>query len=360
MKVYLLTYFLVLFFGELAREYSLRQAGNGIVEGRAFHSPDVRRCFVVASLILIFVAGCRYEVGADYGGYYYGYWNYAGDLARSLRELDEPGIRLIYWITVRIWDDGAACVFAVAAVTIALELRMVYRNTDQVLMALLLFTLLVWDACFNGVRQALATAVLCCGFRYLREGKFWPYLIVVALAYLCHKSAAIMILPFFVCRWEINFRNTALLVVASVIVLFSMDWVFSFTGWLLNDSADVSAYYENSYWSNSINRWRVAAWMAPAVFFYAVYWKLDKTPTETFYLNLTLIHALVAIMTMNSTCLGRIAMYTSPYLVVAIPELTKRFEGRNKVLIRYGIVALYLAFSIVEMHDVTWNWIWNR
>lgn len=332
---------------------------NNISYSKIDHTYAAKGLFFLGCCILIFVAGCRYNVGSDYYAYYGWYQSYAESFFERLRTFDEPGISFIYWVTVKFINDGAACVFVANAIMIFLILCVFKRNTDNIALALILYSLICWDATFNGMRQALATAILFLGFPYLRDKKLIKYCIIVFLAFLCHKSAIVFILLYFIVHRKIDGKNLILILVASFVVLYSYDAVFNFTNWVLDKDIDT----QGAYISRTVNFLRVAANIAPSVFFLIRYWKKEKSEAESFYLNLLIIHGVVSLVTLNSAYLARLNMYTAPFEIIAISELVKG-KKESKSVLEIGIIILFLIFEIYQVWaspDLnSFHWIWSR
>lgn len=359
MKVYWITWITVILLAGLAQSSDYRYSSQ-LTVNRIVHRRGAKTAYFLAGCVLIFVAGFRYYVGTDFGGYYHAFLSYANDLWRSLKELDEPGLRLVYRIASKFSSNKAAGIFSAALVTLGLELIVIYRNTDRIGLSLILFVFTCWAACFNGMRQALACAVLFCGLPALRDRDFKRYALTVFLAFLCHRSSAVMILVYFIAHREVNLKNVLLLVLASTVVLLSYDYVLSFVNWVLDN--DISG--DEPYWSTQVNTLRTASKVAPAVFFLIVYWKKPKTAAVNFYMNLLIVHAVVAVVTTNSACLARMSMYTAPFALIAIAELIKAFPGGTRQLIAAGIVALYWFMEWYEMSNSSslnpFRWVFGR
>ena len=343
MLVYWMVWFAVLILAGFCKAYDFYPSQE-LTESRVYHGGLATFFFLIASIMLIIVAGCRYYVGADFGAYYK-YKNYL-DFLPSIKALDEPGIRVIYNIAVLIHRSGGMCIMAAATVTLGLELSALYKNTDNIGFALPLFVFTCWTSCFNGVRQDLAVAVLFCGLPALREKNFKKYAFIVFLAFLCHRSAIIMILVYFIVNRKVNARNVIILIVASVIVLLSYDKVYNLVNTVLLDH-DVTG--QEAYWGTVVNIYRVLTYIVPAAFFLYMYRYAEKDCLTCFYLNLLLIHAIVGAVTMNSAALARMVMYTMPFAVVAMAELLKRLSGNNRRIYSCGIVILFWIMQIYEV-----------
>lgn len=358
MTVYYVTFFSVLLFASLAQRSDYVHYDNELSYCRVFHTRNTRICFIIASFILILVAGLRYNVGTDFGAYYKQYHDYADAFAVNLIDLNEPGYGLICKISELIRDDYGTSTFLVALVTLGLSFGVIYRNTDRICEAVLLFVFLeCWHVSFNAVRQCLAAAVLFCGFSFLRDKKYFKYAIVVLLAFLCHKSAIVLFLICLVVHRDTKPINIVVLIVGTIALLYSYDLLFAFQDQILDDGI---VHY--SYVTNSVNIIRVLANCTPAVFF--LIFSKAKTKERDFYLNLLLIHAAIQIASSNSTYFARMAIYTAPFVAIAIPELLKTVEPSLRKKITPIIIILFAIFCI---HDINispslnnFMWLWQR
>lgn len=350
-----ITLIVVVVLAWLAKSQDLQFEG-GITTQRIHHSNKTKFFFILIVLVLIFVAGCRYYVGSDFRAYYHDYVTYINELPEALRTFNEPVIRLIYKIVTLIWRDGWACILSVAAITLILELRFVYINTDDILLASILFMFIMFSSCFNAVRQSLAVAVFCCGFPFLRERRFKPYLLVCIIAFLCHRSALVLLPIYFVVHRKLRLLNL-LLVLAGVILLFqSYELLFSAVGLVSGEDVNLN----DSYWTNSVNVLSTITAVVPFFAFILILNDHEKTEEETFYLNLLLIHAVISVVTMNSTAIARTRMYSAPFLVIAIPELLKKTNIKYRRVIAYVIVILYGIVWWYTSKDIVWSWMWQR
>lgn len=335
------------------------QFGEELSFSKVRHTTTARIFFFLACAVLVFVGGCRFFIGSDYFAYYGWYKDYASSFFERLREFDEPGLSFVFWLTTKVWNDGFACIFVVAAITILLVLKVLRDNTDNIAVGVILYALICWTGTFNGLRQALAVAIFFCGFPYLRDKKIIKFGIIVFLAFLCHKSALVMALLYFVVHRKTDAKNIIILAIASVAVIYSYDRVFDFTNELLDKEINT----EGEYISRSVNLLRVAANMAPGIYFVAMNWKKEADEKSNFYLNLLIIHGLIALITLNSAYLARLNMYTAPFVVISICELVKR-EKENRTITEIIVIILYFAFELYEVYNSVdlspFKWIWER
>ena len=359
MTTYYVTTLIVLVLFTLAQRVRYRVVLLGAGE-----KADTALCsilFSMAALVLILVAGLRYRVGADYGAYYLGYREYADTLWERIKALDEPGYPLIAKSAILLGGGGALSLLLASFVTHTLNLRTMYKNTDQLLYAGLLYIFLgCWHGEFNAVRQCLAGAFVFAGYAFLRDKRFWPYAFCVFIAFLCHRSAILMIVPFFFVHRRISVPNIMLLMAGAAAIIVAENFVFTATEGLLAKSLNASDLYLNT----RVNILRTLVRVSPAVFFLFVLHGREKTEEETFYLNILVFHAAVSIATSGSAYYARFPMYTDPFLCIVIPELSKRISGKNRRIIMTAMMALYFFFWRYEIANSeslrSFAWIWQR
>lgn len=358
MSIYYIVVFCVVLFCTWAQKYDYKIIDTTSTE-KIKHTSSTKMFFVFAVIVLIFVAGFRYHVGADYGAYYRGCENYSNSFFKHLISLNEPGIRLIAKIVTIFKGNGFVFIFLCSLITIVLCARVIYKNTNMLLPATLLYVFLgCWHGSFNGVRQYMAAAIVFSGLRFIKEQKFWKYALVVFIAFLFHSSAIVMIFAYFIAYNKISLRNIALLIGASLIILFSFTEVLEFTGFLLQE--DLTD--EGAYLTRSVNTLRILVAIAPAIFFLLVYQNKTITKEQRFWFNMLILNGIVMFATSNSAYLARMGIYTAPFSAIGIPELMKGSNIKQKktvtaiILISFAMFWLYEIQKSSSLNDFTFIW----
>lgn len=328
--------------------------------GTIQHSKGSRILFLLASVLLICVAGFRYYVGTDFGAYYAHYDEYADSLLERIKTLDEPGFALIAAVCRAIIDDGAFIIFISSLVTVGLCMLNIYKYSNRLMIATLLYVFLgCWHGSFNGTRQYLATAVMFCGYPYLVNKKMLKYFGVCCLAFLCHKSALVMFLLYPAVCLRVNFKNLAILALLSWVVLNAYDWLFNVAGWILDKEMS-----ETEYRDLGVNFIRIVVSCAPAVVFLVLVPHKERTREIEVCLSLTILHALICIMTMNSRLLQRVTLYTEVFQVLTITRLLSSLKKSTRLLAVPIIIILYALFWFYEISVrstmIPFRWVWER
>ena len=360
MSTYYITILMVTLFTGMAQylDHPRPSGRNGL---QVHHSLLTGLLFFSAVSVLVFVSGFRYRVGTDYVAYYSRYMTYVREFRDALRKLDEPGYPLIANLATIIHNDGATAIFLASLFTIWPAMKVIYRNTDQLLLAVLLYIFLgCWHGGFNGVRQYLAATMLLLGYEALENRKLLKYAVYVFLAFLFHRSAIVMIALYFAVYRKINIKNLIILISAVIIILSAYDRILYFAGWI----TETEYTFNDVYASRVVNILRVLASCAPALVFYILLWNTHKDEQTVFYLNLLIIHAAFCIATMNSALLYRISIYTTLFQIISIPELLKRIQPSSRRVITLVMIPLYAFFWWYDVYGSLslnhFQWIWQR
>lgn len=343
MAPYFVTIALVMLFSflaELSRE-------NDMERGFETHQHSKRTIILlVLSIIpLIFTAGFRYKIGTDFMAYYKVDAVFKANFWEALKGLDEPGICLLRDLVHLFSHDGAAYIFTFAFLIILPSAIILLGRTDDYLFCLMLYIFCgCWHGCFNGVRQYLAATVILLGIRYISERNFIKYAITVFLAFLFHKSAIVMIVPYFVMRNKINVRNVLLLIAGTMLIALNYDTIFSLIGALKEKDIVMDTYA-----TASVNTLRILANAAPAAAALVLNANKELDEEQAFCINGLIINAAAMSAAANSTYLARISIYTTYFIPMCLSQVI-RMKNRNfEFAVRFCIIALFGVFWYVEV-----------
>lgn len=314
--------------------------------GRVRYSFPVKICLFAIIVTLVIVSGFRYAVGTDFFNYYK-MEGYSKKLDESLKTLDEPVLPLLAAIVSIFTDNGSYFLLVCAALTITLSLVPCYKYTNSFVFVTLLYIFAgLWHGSFNGVRQFLAAAVVFSGHRLILQKKFWKYLLVVFIAFCVHRSAIVMLIPYFILNNRVSVKNLILLAIGTLIVAWNYEDIFRIAGLLKDSDMQMT---DAAYYTTSVSILRVLVACAPAIFFVILYLTEETKGEERFYINALVMNAAAMVAMSNSAYLARLAIYTNMFSPLAIARLLRLKNKQIETVIKVVIVALFAVYWYIEV-----------
>lgn len=155
---------------------------------------EKEKCFLVfATIVLSLLSGLRnFSVGTDTQDYANSF--VTTDFKYETYEMFSK----LFVDVIRFFTHSPTAYLIICALFInGLILFAIYRmSNDKKYSVFIYITLLFYFTSFNALRQAMAYAIILNGVYYIRESKWAKYAIVLIVATLFHKSAAIGVLYF--------------------------------------------------------------------------------------------------------------------------------------------------------------------
>ena len=330
-----------------------------VINKRTMIRPD-SGAVILLSAILIIISGLRYRVGTDYMAYYKSRVTDLQTVWKSFISFNEPGIKLLTFLSRSIYDDGQSLIFLSALITIGLYCWTIYRYHSMYLIAMLLYLFLGdWQGSFNGIRQYLAAAILFAGHRYIYNRDFPKYLLIVIVATLFHSSAIVMIIPYFLFARKPDITQLVILLIGSVVLSFSYEIIFR----LIEDSKGKLLDTTDPYISNSVKIPRILVAFIPVSIYIILSKKEGNSAEQDFYVNALFLNAFAMLASMGSTYLARIGIYTGAILPIGYGYLFQTIEEKRsrRITIIFSMIVyfLYWIYSL-QGHNLTFHWIFEK
>lgn len=201
----------------------LYEGNSGLyAKNNHFLQPEI----IVIIAAFTFVFGCRYGVGVDYFHYLFSYQ------MGSERELE--------WMFRTISDFLSshnmhfAVYFSVWAFLEITLLLYAFRNYRFIIPYLLLYLIIgnFYMSMMNIIRQQIAALIFLCSIQFIDEKKPLKYYLCVALAFLFHRSAVLMVVMYPILRikddWFHSVGIQLILLSIAVFLSFRFDLVIQF------------------------------------------------------------------------------------------------------------------------------------
>jgi len=342
MTVYVVTLALVAILGSL--EYNQRVADSFYEEGLVYRKKNNLYFYLIVAVFL-FVGGFRYQVGADFYTYYAGWTLTWPNLLIKFRTLDEPLIYLLTNVSRMIWNDGVFVIFVENAITVLLVFKGIrdweYASWTMSLMMYILYC--GWTGSFNGVRQALAGAIIFAFSKKANRNWILKYIAVCFIAFLMHKTAIFMLPILILANRKIDFRQIIIILGTAVAMPYIGSYALNFIGGSL----------DTHYASHAVNTLRILVSFVPV--FLIVFSNKKFRENNSFLINMAIINALITFSTRNSALMYRFADYTVMYLMLLIPKLSDIFSENSRKIFNIATIALFFIFFATEIQSGNGN-----
>lgn len=207
---------------------------------------------------------------------------------------------------------------------------------------------------FNGIRQFLVACIFFACLRLIVEKKTVKFLIMVAILYLIHSSAIILIPIYFIS----NFKSWSLKIWVCIITVVALVILFpdQINNWL-DDSFVEYGYAEATKNDDGVNFFRVlVAAVTPTIaFLFRPNVESYKNKYIEVMVNMSLITVgLYAVGVVTSGIfIGRLPIYTELFNMIILPFLIERVIPRSlKPIIWILCIGFFLLFFYLQTRNI--------
>ncbi len=265
----------------------------------------------------------------------------------------EPGYIFFEKIVATIWDSQWFLKFVIATIFMTFLGRFIYKNSDEPFLAFLLYSGLFYNMfSLTGYRQVLSVAIgILASYEYLKQRKFFKFLLLVLLASLFHKTTLIFIVFYFLSRKKIT--NTYLVCVVIVVAGMIMfrnqlfDLIKGFVGYeeYGTDGGFTQANFLLMFSCLSI----LSIWRYPAV--------LRRNPDAYIYYNGLIMSAAMIPFAMVSPTSMRLVYDFAFMLMILVPKVFNSFKDkRNATILYVGSILIFGFFIATKAFTYEFFW----
>ncbi len=312
----------------------------------------------MAILATAVLAGARSEkIGSDvlvYGNYVF---NSARNL--SLGELFvkyiltiEPLYLVLNFLVSRFTNDSHWLYFFVQLIINVFIFAEIVRNMKHAKMWLSywVFLTLFYGFCLNGMRQAVAMAVMLYGYRFIQERKLRNYIVCVVIAIGFHYVSVMYILLYWLYGFIYGDKKTKLdkKTIATIAILASVFLYESIIRLISNFVPKYIRYLGGTGFDFSLNPFLVRFPFILLTIF--AYKRLKKKQEDIDYLLVMLIGDIAyAQLRSISPALYRISLLLGIYKIEAYPLLGNVFNKKSKMIVD---IAIAIILGIIWYYQV--------
>jgi hypothetical protein len=311
--------------------------------------PSTHALSAIAALMLIGIAGLRYETGGDWDTYaklfdaFPSFSRLVGHPAEFADIRVEEGFALLCALVKSLGGTVQHLFFVVTSINILLITFALQKYTKFPVVALLCYyALLYFQLEMIYIRQATAVALCFFALQYIKPRKILPYMLIILLACTFHRVSALMLPLYFVLDKKApTWIYLTVIGAGAVVMAFGIPWIqnlfLTVAGWLGENYADkAETYTEEAVFA--VNRGISIGFVLNLIIFGVVMLfkrKIDDLPHGTVMLNmfsisLVLYYYCFELVEVSNRVrlfffIGIIALL--PMMLEVLPLFLERFAG---------------------------------
>ena len=300
----------------------------------------------LASVALMLLTGLRgSKVGADTRGYIRNFlemdgfsWKFA--LSEKSGRF-ESGYKLWTKLVGAITDSEVVFLVCSAALfALFLGIYINKNSKNRFLSIILYYTVSGFSFQLSGIRQALAMAIVLVSFDFIKERKFFRFLIIVFLASLFHKSAFAVIPMYFIAHIKMNFKNFLIFITTGILI-----WAFKLP--LLDFANNVLGYEKSAIGFEGGAVYVVAMYSITILASYIYMNLLLKDEKNVVFFNITFFSLFIYILRYYVQIAERISFYYQFAFIILLPNVVESVEDdKTRRFLRVCVVVLSCALFV--------------
>lgn len=312
--------------------------------GPDFVSPNKLMAFIPA-VIIILISGLRQNIGDTY------FYKHAYELNdfdwAYVSSSSDIGFALLQMILKQISKDPQILVFTTALITNLLIVAVLYKYCRLFELGLYVYiTSGMFIVSMNGIRQFLAAAIIFAATKYLFDGSWKKFVIVVLLASTIHSSALLLIPIYFMARRKAWTGSTILLLAASILLVAGYN---QFSSVLFAAIENTQYGHYQDFQEGGANIIRVIIHAIPVIIAYVGRDRLREIfPKSDYIVNMSLLGLLVMIIATQNWIFARFHIYFGLYSLILISWMIKLFAEKQQKLVYLLVLCFYFLYFFYE------------
>ncbi len=259
--------------------------------------------------------------------------------------LSESGFFFTMWLVSRFTANAQIFIFLTSAFMIFCVCRFIYKNSEDVALSLLCFiTLGSFTFLMNGMRQAIAMCICLLAYEYVKKKKLIPFLLVVFIAVLFHKTAFVFLIVYFFQYFK-SAKSIVLYLAVSVGLFTLIPRFISFYDSVTGED------YSNATTRDSGGAIAVLVYLLALALALLVFKKFeDQTDKNSFYATLTGAALYIARFVTNQM-VERVSYFFFLFIVLLLPNAIQKLSERERRLMKLIVGAAAVALFAYRLNN---------
>lgn len=300
---------------------------------------------ILATIVLVVVSGLRNNIGDT--PVYIEIYKYIEFTWATILDEKDFGFAVFQMLLKYISANPQFLLLVTALITNGIIIYVFYNYARLFEIAVFVYIASgMYLVTMNGVRQYLAASLIFLATKYLFDGNFIKYFLVVVVAATLHKSALIVIPVYFIVRRKAWTRLTIILLGLTLLATIG----YGFFSELLFRAIEDTQYGEYAEFSEGgANIMRSVVSFVPLVIAYLGREKFREIfPKSDYIVNLSIMSLLFMIIATQNWIFARFTIYFGIYDIILLSWVVKLFKDKDQKFIYYGILVCYFIYFIYE------------
>lgn len=227
----------------------------------------------------------------------------------------------------------------------------------------LFFTLRIFDFSMSGIRQALAIAILVFSYSFVRKNKTIPFVFLVIVATLFHRSAIVFLLAWFVNKVEISKKILVVWIFGIIFSIISASIVVSF---LLSRGILHAFYADSRYFEGGVLAAPLLLIISLLIVVFSLVSKSYMEPNRENGVdifdnkNMLILQMIACVMlgfNLYFSILNRVALNFNTFSIILVSNSLRSMRNTKYYALLYTavIVLFALYFIVILIFRPTWT-----
>lgn len=306
---------------------------------------------IVVAIPLIIVSGIRWNVGTDFGTYYYTFnkilsFPFSILISNSYGDFIpfERGFSILVWIIGVISKEPQVVIFFISVFNVGMVIYCLKKYSKSFTLSVYLYiTMMVYFSAFNGMRQWIASIILFWAIKYIWNDNFIKYFICVILASTIHISALIMIPVYFIVKERPFGRKIFIIIILLIVVSMRLDSILDkFEN--ITSGTRYESYTTINNEDDGVNIFRVLVAFIPIIMSFMYYMNYKNDKKMNILINFAMMNFLVLCLATKSTYISRFSMYFEIYNLLLYPKFINGLKKGQRSLFCTLVVICFFAY----------------
>ncbi|EJP92471.1 EpsG family protein [Bacillus cereus] len=308
-----------------------------------------RLLILMATTSLVLVSGFRNNIGDTY--FYMHAFKVTDFNWENVQDSKNIGFSVLQMILKMYTNDPQVLIFITALITNILIVAILYKYSRMIELSLYVYIASgMYLVSMNGLRQYLAAAIIFTATKYILDGNWKKYFLMVLFASTFHQSALVLMPIYFLIRRKAWSTITFILLFIAVLIVIGFN---QFAEVFFATIGDTQYGHYKDFQEGGANILRVAVEAAPLILAFIGRHKLRELfPQSDYIVNMALLGLVFMIISTQNWIFARFSIYFGLYQLILISWVVKLFTDKDQKLIYYAVLVCYFIYFVYE-HVIT-------